>query len=69
MRSRVLGFLWQAQDSLEPGAGSLERVTWRWRRQMVRSQTSDFSGVACGDNLRIRVPSRRFAPLSSDKEG
>ena len=37
--------------SLELGAGSLERVSWRWRRQTSDGQTSDFSGVASGDDF------------------
>ena len=41
----------QARESREPGAWSLERGSWRWRRQTSDGQTSDFSGVASGDDF------------------
>ena len=37
--------------SLELGAWSLEHVSLWQRRQMVRRQTSDFTGVAFGDDF------------------
>ncbi len=46
--------------SLEPGAGAWLFCQTRLRRQMVRRQTSDERGIACGDDFYKNAAGGRF---------